>query len=356
MKLPLSFAAIAVVWSTAALADAPRVAATIKPIHSLVAAVMGDLGTPELIVDGGASPHTYSLRPSDASALEQADIVFWTGHGMELFLEEALDSLAGNATVVELADSPGIELLPVREGGVFDAHVHDDAEDHDDHSHDHDDHDDAHDGDDHDVHDHDAHDHDEHDHDEHDHDGDHDEAHADEHAHDGGMDMHYWLDPVNAIHMLEQIAVSLGEADPDNAAAYLSNANAAIGGLQALEAELGAQLAPVRDAPFIVFHDAYQYFEHRFGLSIAGSITVTPDTMPGAARVVQIRERIASAGAACVFAEPQFEPAIVDTIIEGTEARAGTLDPEGGTLAEGPELYPTLIRNLAASLVECLER
>lgn len=332
MKLPLSFAAIAVVWSTAALADAPRVAATIKPIHSLVAAVMGDLGTPELIVDGGASPHTYSLRPSDASALEQADIVFWTGHGMELFLEEALDSLAGNATVVELADSPGIELLPVREGGVFDAHVHDDAEDHDDH-------------------DHDAHDHDEHDHDGHD-----EEAHADEHAHDGGMDMHYWLDPVNAIHMLEQIAVSLGEADPDNAVAYLSNANAAIGGLQALEAELGAQLAPVRDAPFIVFHDAYQYFEHRFGLSIAGSITVTPDTMPGAARVVQIRERIASVGAACVFAEPQFEPAIVDTIIEGTEARAGTLDPEGGTLAEGPELYPTLIRNLAASLVECLER
>lgn len=337
MKLPLSFAAIAVVWSTAALADAPRVAATIKPIHSLVAAVMGDLGTPELIVDGGASPHTYSLRPSDASALEQADIVFWTGHGMELFLDEALDSLAGDAIVVELAESPGIELLPVREGGVFDAHVHDDAEDHD-------------------GHDHDAHDHDEHDHDGHDEDGDLEEAHADEHAHDGGMDMHYWLDPVNAIHMLEQIAVSLGEADPDNAAAYLSNANAAIGGLQALEAELGAQLAPVRDAPFIVFHDAYQYFEHRFGLSIAGSITVTPDTMPGAARVVQIRERIASAGAACVFAEPQFEPAIVDTIIEGTEARAGTLDPEGGTLAEGPELYPTLIRNLAASLVECLER
>ena len=325
MKLLLSFLAAGFVWSTAAVAEVPRVVATIKPIHSLVVAVMGDLGAPALIVRGGASPHTYSLRPSDASALEQADIVFWTGHGMELFLEEALDSLAGKANVVALADSPGIELLPIREGGIFEPH---EDEPHADDAHD----DDAHEGDTHDE----------------------GEQHEDEHGHDGDMDMHYWLDPVNAMHMIEQIALSLGDADPANASAYLANADAAVTQLQALADEVRDQLAPVQDTPFIVFHDAYQYFESRFGLSIAGAITVTPDTMPGAARVAEIRDRIAAAGAACVFAEPQFEPAIVDTVLEGTAARAGTLDPEGGALEEGPELYPTLIRNLATALVDCL--
>lgn len=341
MKLPLSFAAVAIAcaWTSASLAEAPRVVATIKPIHSLVSAVMGDLGTPDLIVRGSASPHTYSLRPSDASALERADLVFWTGHGMELFLEDALDSLAGDATVVELADSSGIELLPIREGGVFDAHLHEEGEGaggHDEHDHDApDDH----------APDHDA----EHAHDE---TGPDHDAHGPDH--DGEMDMHYWLDPVNAMHMIEQIALTLGDADPDNASAYQANAGAAVAELQALVDELRDQLDPARGTPFIVFHDAYQYFERRFELSIAGSITVTPDTSPGAARVAEIRARIAEAGAACVFAEPQFEPAIVATIIEGTAARSGVLDPEGGSLEEGPGLYPALIRNLATAVADCL--
>lgn len=324
--LAAAAAAAASLWTTAARAEVPRVVATIKPIHSLVAAVMGDLGAPELIVRGGASPHTYSLRPSDAHALEAADIVFWTGHGLELFLEDALDSLAAGAVVVELAESPGIALLPIREGGAFDAHSHEAEDDHRHEEHE------------------DGHDHAEEHHD------DHDEAQD----HAAEMDMHFWLDPANAALMVREVAATLGEVDPANAAAYRANADAEVARLEALTDEIEAQLAPVRATPFVVFHDAYQYFERRFGLSIAGSITVTPDTMPGAARVAEIRDRIGSLGAACVFAEPQFEPAIVQTIIEGTHARAGTLDPEAAGLAEGPELYGELLRGLAAALVDCL--
>ncbi|MBU1336877.1 MAG: zinc ABC transporter substrate-binding protein [Alphaproteobacteria bacterium] len=315
MKLlaPLSLLATAFL-STTAIA-APSVVASIKPVHSLVSAVMAGVGEPTLIVKGSASPHTYALRPSDAGALEAADIVFWTGHGMELFLGDALDTLATGATVVELADAPGITLLPVREGGAFEAHAHDEAGHEDEH----------------------AHDADEHDHDEH-----------------GEGDMHFWLDPQNAKLMVTQIATTLAEADPENATAYQANAEAELVRLDALEAELAAMLAPVADKPFIVFHDAYQYFEARFGLNLAGSVTVTPDTMPGAARIDELKAKLAELGVTCVFAEPNFEPTIISAITEGTPAKAGVLDPEGGALTEGVDLYPDLLRGLATSLVDCL--
>lgn len=303
--------------TTSALA-APAVVASIKPVHSLVSAVMAGIAEPTLIVKGAASPHTYALRPSDAGALESADIVFWTGHGMELFLADALETLATQAKVVELADAPGITLLPVREGGAFEAHSHEgEGEDHDH----------AHEGDD----------------------------HAD-HAHEGeGGDMHFWLDPDNAALMVTQIKQTLVAADPDNAAAYTANAAAEIARLQALATELETTLAPVNDKPFVVFHDAYQYFESRFGLTLAGSVTVTPDVMPGAQRIGELKAKVAELGATCVFAEPNFEPTIIAAITEGSTAKSGTLDPEGGALAEGPDLYPNLLRDLAKSLVDCLE-
>jgi zinc transport system substrate-binding protein len=313
MKLAVSAALCAALWTTAALADAPKVVATIKPIHALVAAVMGDLGSPALIVKSGASPHTYSLRPSDAAALESADIVFWTGHGMELFLEDALESLASGANVVELAGVPGIELLPIREGGAFESHEYED-EHAEDHGHD-------------------------------DHERDHDH---------GEMDMHYWLDPANAAQMVAAIADALAAADPEHATVYEANAEAATEQLTALAGEIDTLLAPVRAKPFIVFHDAYQYFERRFGLTVAGSITVTPDTLPGAQRIGELRARISTADAVCVFAEPQFEPAVVATIIEGTSARSGTLDPEGAGLSEGPGLYRELLLGLSDGLLDCL--
>jgi zinc transport system substrate-binding protein len=166
--------------------------------------------------------------------------------------------------------------------------------------------------------------------------------------------MHFWLDPVNAIFMVNHIADTLSAADPEHTQTYLDNAKAEVARLDQLIADTEVKLAPVRDKPFIVFHDAYQYFEHRFGLNVAGSITVTPESLPGAQRVSELHTKVASAGAACVFAEPQFEPAVVNTIIEGTAAKSGTLDPEGAGLNEGPDLYERLIIGLADSLIDCL--
>tara|TARA_R110002124_G_scaffold44422_10_gene135538 strand:- start:4885 stop:5835 length:951 start_codon:yes stop_codon:yes gene_type:complete len=315
MKLLAPLAVLATALLTTTAWAVPNVVASIKPVHSLVAAVMAGVGEPTLIVKGAASPHTYALRPSDAGALESADIVFWTGHGMELFLSDALESLSGKATVVELADAPGITLLPVREGGAFEPHMHE-GEDHD-----------------------------------------HDDDHAhDDHAHDEHEegDMHFWLDPENAKLMVTQIADTLAEADPDNATAYQDNADAERLKLDALEDEIATILAPVKDKAFIVFHDAYQYFEARFGLNLAGSITVIPDTMPGAARIDELKAKLADLGPTCVFAEPNFAPTIISAITEGSTAKSGTLDPEGSSLPEGVELYPDLLRGLATSLADCL--
>jgi zinc transport system substrate-binding protein len=318
-KLILPLAAFATLLLTGTAFAAPAVVASTKPIHSLVSSVMGDTGTPVLIVKGAASPHTYSLRPSDAAALESADLVFWTGHGMELFLAEALETLSTDANVVELAEAPGIELLPLREGGAFEAHAHDEEE------YDHD----------------------------HGNEGHEDHADHDDHAHDEG-DMHFWLDPENAKLMVAHIAQTLSAADPENAATYAANAEAETARLDALTDELTATLAPVASKPFLVFHDAYQYFENRFGLEVAGTVTVSPEVMPGAARIDELRAKVSELGATCVFAEPNFEPAIVGTIVEGTEAQAGTLDPEGSALTEGPDLYHALLRDLANGLVDCL--
>lgn len=315
--LPLAAFAFAAMAGTALAA--PEIVVSTKPIHSLVAAVTAGVTDPYLVVKGAASPHTYSLRPSDAGALEAADIVFWTGPGFELFLADALETLAGNAERVDFSETPGLTLLPLREGGAFEAHSHEGetAEEHAAHAHD-------------------------------------DHGH-DDHAHHGDEDLHFWLDPQNAILMVTQIEATLSAADPDNAATYAANAEAARESLEALTIELADTLAPVADKPFIVFHDAYQYLEARFGLTLAGTITVSPDVTPGAARIDELRTKIGALDATCVFAEPNFAPAVVNTIIEGTSAKAGTLDPEGSALTEGPNLYPELLRNLASGIVECLD-
>jgi zinc transport system substrate-binding protein len=335
--IPASFAMLLGLSLPTLAIAAPEVVATTKPIHSLVAMVMGEAGSPRLLVSGANSPHTYALRPSDAAALEAADMVIWTGPGMELFLTQALETLAIKARVVSLADTPGLTLLPVREGGPFEPHVHgEEAHEHEGEDHDHEGH--EHEGE--------GHEHADHDHDQ--------EHEHDEHAH-GGLDMHYWLDPDNARLMLGEIARQLSAADPDNGELYTRNAAAAEAAMTALTAELNATLAPAAGKPFIVFHDALHYFENRFGLAAAGAITVTPDVMPGAARISALRARIGESGAACVFAEPQFSAAIVNTISEGTPARTAVLDPEGATLEPGTDLYPALLRGLATTMAECLK-
>lgn len=323
-------------------AAAPAVVASIKPVHSLVASVMQGVGSPDLLVDGAASPHTYAMKPSDATALSEADIVFWVGEPLETFLEHPLQTLAEDATVVSLLHADGLVLHDFRPGGAFE---HGDEAGHDEH----------------DVHE-DEHATDE-DHDHHaDADGHDEDGHAsgeggahDAHGHSHtGTDPHVWLDPENAAAMVDAIAATLAEADPENADRYAGNAERTKTDLAALDDEIAGLLAPVADAPFIVFHDGYQYFQRHYGLNIAGTITVSPDQAPGAARVREIQAEIREAGAACVFAEPQFAPQIVATVTEGTDARSGTLDPLGAGLDAGPGLYDALLREMAGSAARCL--
>ena len=282
-----------------ALADI-KVAATIKPIHSLVAAVIGDTGEPALILQGPASPHVTALRPSQARIIEDSDIVFAVGEGLEPFLLRLMESADGTK-VVKLAEAPGIELLDYREAvGDEDAH-----------------------------------------------DGEDDDGH-------GKIDPHIWLDPANGKAIADHIAKVLSAADPANAPRYSANAEAVSRDLDALESQLAAKLAPVKQRPFLVFHDAYPYFEARFGLNGLGPIVLNPETPPGARRLMEIRRRIGESNAACVFSEPQFEIGYVTTVVEGTDARTAVLDPLGVTIAPGPDAYRQILTELADRLAGCL--
>ena len=332
--------------TVSAAADAPAAVASIQPIHSLLAGVMEGAGSPHLLVRGNASPHTWSLRPSQARILQEADLVVWVGEDLESFLARPLRSLADDAHVLELSRAEGITLLPVREGGVWDEHAH-----HGEHGED--EHEDAH----HDEHDEDK---DEHaHHDEHDEDK-HEDAHVhheDGHEHHRGQfDAHVWLDPANAEVIVSAMAQALSQVDPGRDALYRANAEKVRARLRALDAELQETLAPIADRGFIVFHDAWSYFDTRYGLRAVGSVTVSPDRPPGAARLAEIRERLRDARAECVFAEPQFEPGLVRTLVAGTGAAVGVLDPLGAAIEDGPDLYFTLMRANAAALRDCFGR
>jgi len=371
---PLSL--MATLMAGTAMAEVPRVAVDIAPVHSLVARVMQGVGEPSLIVQPGASPHEYNLRPSEAAALQDADIVFWVSEGLTPWMAGAVETLAGEADVTTLLEVDGVTLLDFREGALFEAHSHNNGDhdhDHDEHAegeahdHDHEEHaeDEAHD------HDHEehaeteAHDHD-HDHEEHaeghDHDHEHEEhaeaeAHDHDHDHDhahGAHDPHAWLSPDNAAVWLDVIAAELSSADPDNAGTYFGNAAAAKEQLAAVSAEVNATLEPVRGLSFVVFHDAYQYFETAFDCPASGAISIGDAVDPSPARIAEIQGRVAAEGIQCVLSEPQFDPGLVATVMDGTEANTAVLDPLGSDLEPGPDLYPQLLRNLATSLAGCL--
>ena len=326
----LSYAALLAATTLAQPAQANdlKVVVTSKPIHALAAAIMEGVGQPKLLVEGSASPHTFALKPSGAAAINAADVFFRVSSSIEPFSEKISTALPASVMLVTLADTPGLTLLDQRSGATFEAHEHG-QHGHDDHA---------------------AHEQAEHEH-EHGHDhADHDDD--DEH---GGKDGHVWLDPDNAKLMAGKIAAVLSEKDAAHAANYAANAAKLTARIDELKTEIGNQTKSLAGRPFIVFHDAYQYFENRFGLHAAGSITVSPDVQPSAKRLTALRRKIAKLDAACVFAEPLFQPKLVAAVTEGTKARSGTLDPEGIALDPGPELYFTLMRTLSANLSNCLK-
>ena len=331
-RLFTTVSAITLLTGSAALADSPRVVTDIAPVHSLVSRVMDGIGKPDLIVPNETSPHDYRLRPADAEALENAGLVFWMGEGLTPWMERALESLSGEATIVELLALDETKTLPFREGALFDAHDHSEHDDHDDH---------------------DDHDHDK-EHDDHD---DHDDHGHDDHAgHDHGeFDPHAWLSTDNAKTWLNVIAAKLSSIDPTNAGGYFANASEAIVELDALDKEVDEMLDTVRGGKFIVFHDAYQYFETVYDFPASGAISLGDASDPGAARIAEIAKRIESENIQCVLSEPQFNANLVDTVMAGTEAKTEVIDPLGFGIEPGSSLYTKLIKGMATSLVNCLK-
>ena len=290
-----------------ASADVPKVVVDIAPVHSLVSKVMNGLGKPNLIIPSEASPHEYQLKPSDAKAIQESKVIFWIGEDLTPWLEKSLETLPKDASITTLLEVDGIELLDFRESALFEAHEHSDHDDHDDH---------------------------------------------DDHAH-GEHDPHAWLSPGIAKVWLNVIASKLSEKDPSNASTYFSNASSASKDLDALSDEINDILDPIRDEKFVVFHDAYQYFEKHFNISASGAISLGDASDPSPARVKEIKDRVENEDIHCVLAEPQYKVGLVKAVIEGTHANMAVIDPLGVGLEAGPTLYDKLIRNLATNLSKC---
>ena len=289
-----------------------KVVTTIKPLHSLIANVMEGVGEPSLIIEGSTSPHSFTLKPSHAKLLEEADIIFWVGEGIETFMERPLESIVKNAEVVEFMEIESINKLKFREESIF--------EDHDDHDG-HDEHDDEHEG-----------------HDDH------------GHAH-GEFDAHIWLDPMNAKEMVLEIAHELSHLDPANEDKYNVNAKATNLALDEMIDDISQNIN--KDAKFVVFHDAYQYFEERFGVRAAGALTLNTDVLPGAKQIDEIQDVVKDRGINCIFSEPQFNPKIISTIAQDTNIQTGVFDPLGANIDSDKSLYFKLINNLSEELKDC---
>jgi zinc transport system substrate-binding protein len=292
-----SFAAVLAAGTLAARAgEAPAVSVSILPIHSLVAGVMAGTAAPGLLVQPGVSPHGFALRPSQMATIGNAALIVRVGKGLDGFLDRAIAArTTDDLGVLTLMTLPGIIL---RRWDLADSHDHE--------------------------------------------------------PDDGVLDPHIWLDPANARLIVAAVAGELTRLDPANDALYGANAAALDARLAALDDELWARLAPLAEHPFVVFHDAYGYLQDRYGLKGALAVTLDPERKPGARRISELREAIEKLGVGCVFAEPQYSAALVETLIEGTGARLLRLDPLGAGVAPGPEAYFALMRTMAEAMTSCM--
>lgn len=329
--LPTATLASLALLPLAAHAEVPSVVTDIPPVASLVAQVMGDLGQPELLLSHGADPHHYQLRPSQARALQGADLLVWIGPEMTPWLERAVEGAGLKGKSLALLHAEGTMQRDYIEGGE----EHEEGEAEEGHDHDH-----AAEG---------------HDHAEAAHDHAEEAGHGHDHAHEG-LNPHAWLDPQNARSWVRTIAAELSQLDPEHAATYAANAEATDAKLVALDAQLAQELAPVAGRPFMVFHDAYGYLAARYNLTVAGALAMGDAADPGAARIQALHKELADHGAVCVFAEAGHDPKLMQQLVEGTGAKFGeTLDPEGTDLEMAPELYQAMMTNIGSALVDCLK-
>ncbi len=274
---------------------APKVVATILPVHSLVAGVMKGVAEPDLLFDAALSPHGMPLRPSQMRALGDADIVVRIAPQFETALVRPLARLRPGVRVLTLAGAPAVIVLPRRSG-------------------------------------------------------------ADAAALGPGRDWHIWLSPDNAVAMIAAIAATLAAADPENSEAYRRNADRLSARVHRLDARLSAKFRAAHKAPFVVFHDAYQYLERHYGLARPGIVVITPEAGAGARTIRALRQRIGKGQVRCVFSEPQFSSRLVRALVEGTDARSASLDPIGRGVPAGPDAYFTLMSALADTMNSCLAK
>lgn len=284
-------------WFAQAAGAAPRVVVSLKPFHSLVAAVMDGVGTPALLLGGATSPHIYTLKPSDSRALAEAEVVVWGGEGLETYLRKPIEAVAARARIVTLGEDAGLLLLPARDAG------------------------------------------------------EHERQQADAH---GTTDMHFWLDPENAGRVVTYVAAVLSSVDPVHAKQYAANRDVQLAALRALDAEVAETLRDTADKPFLTLHDALQYWETRYHLTSLGSLTVNPDRTPGARALGAMRAAINDSGARCIFGEPQFPKALGAALVDGTGAQLATVDTLGAAVPPGIQAYAEMLRGLAQAFRTCL--
>ena len=304
-----------------------KVVTTIQPLHSLISNVMGNKGKLDLILEGAASPHSFTLKPSHAKMLENADAIFWIDKDLESFLEKPLKSIPKKAKVVHLMDISGLEIHKFREKNIYGGH-----DDHDKHGHKEDKHDD-----------HDKHGHKEDKHDDHD-------KHGHAHAH-GEFDVHIWLDPNNAKVIVKEVANQLATLDSKNSDFYKKNAKKTLNKLDNLINKIDKSIN--KKASFVTFHDAYQYFEKRFGIEALGALTINTDIQPGAKQIEEIQHLVEDKNIKCIFSEPQFNPKLINMIAKSSGAKTGILDPLGSSYKPGNDLYFNLINDLYENLNKC---
>ncbi|WP_169545688.1 zinc ABC transporter substrate-binding protein [Sneathiella aquimaris] len=376
-KYVLAVAVACAPFSLSFAAETKGVMTTIAPLHSLVQGVMGETGEAELLIQGYASPHNYQLKPSQIRKLQKSNFVFYIGGGFEGFLSKTLETLPSHIRKISMANKARLEVLENRAGGAWEAHAHSG------HAHEGDEHDSEH-GQEH-EHEHqkdEGHDHekdhaknhghdkkhaDEEDHkhagevehkDEHEHEHEHEHGSSDGHdadMHSTSDDHHFWLDPDNAVEIVKTITRELSVVYPENQDLYKRNAKAMIARIRATDQQLAKELEAIKDIPYIVFHDAYQYFEKHYELTAVGSILLEPDEKPGVGRIREIRRKLIDSKAVCIFREPQFSDKLVKTVLEGTEAKSGTLDPIGSEIAVGENQYTDLLKSLSRGLQDCLK-
>lgn len=281
----------------ASYAETPKILTSIRPIHSLVSGLTEGLTKPELLIKGFQSPHDYSLRPSDRRLISQADLIIYSSPIIEGFLPDILQPLLTQKRIIDLSRSPELDLLPARQ-----------------------------------LHDH------------------------DHHQHNANHDGHIWLSINNARAIINHLYQVLCEMDPQQQTRYTVNRDRLLKRLEQLHKSIHSQLDVVREQPFLMFHDAFQYFEKEFGLNHALYVTTGPEHKIGIQRVRYLKQQIKQQNIECVYYEPPQAPKIIQTIMEGQPQKLYTLDPVGNELIPGSELYFQLMQNIAQHLHSCMSQ